>query len=423
MALLIGLQPNLRAESPSFANWQPVPSHREDRGNVKVVWLQGTPYEMGYQHGTLLHDEIASMGTEIIDALRILGRGLGLSRLAVRRSPPDIAEECRGLADATADIGMTFDGCMVLAFGDVYQEFFAYVLPEVMFNDGCSQFVASGQATKDGYLYHGSSLDNNGKPIDYWIENSTVFIRQPNDGIPHVFISVPGMLWPNWGMNAAGISIGLDTAHPLTIHELSLEGGSNVQIMAQILKEARTFEEARALMASQNRMRANLIMVADGNSKQAGVFELLGQDMAVRELSEAGVVYVTNHFVSDELAGRDEEPPSISSPPRFERFAQLLEPDGLDSRYGELDPPGMVRILRDRINPYTQIPSPLDVYDDDASIGGNGSLRQGVFDPAHLRFWVAAGNVPVPENPFVCFSFGEMIGMPNATPCNAPIIE
>jgi len=42
-------------------NWCPIPARREDRGRVKVVWLQGTPYEMGYQHGMLLHDEIACL--------------------------------------------------------------------------------------------------------------------------------------------------------------------------------------------------------------------------------------------------------------------------------------------------------------------------------------------------------------------------
>ena len=47
---------------PSKGEWKPIAPHREDRGPIKVVWLRGTPYEMGYQHGQLLHDEIASLG-------------------------------------------------------------------------------------------------------------------------------------------------------------------------------------------------------------------------------------------------------------------------------------------------------------------------------------------------------------------------
>ncbi|MBE9182118.1 hypothetical protein IQ268_26480 [Oculatella sp. LEGE 06141] len=416
--------PPIQVSQPfQLQNWQPVPAHRADRGNVKVVWLQGTPYEMGYQHGTLLHDEIASMGAEAIRVLNFAGRGLGLARLARNRSYPGVLDECRGLAAATDDIGLTIDGCMSLAFGDVYQEFFTYVLPNFMFNDGCAQFVAAGAATVDGRLYHGGTLDNNGEPIDYWLNNSTVFVRQPNDGIPYVSIVVPGMIWPNSGINAAGLSIALNTAHVVSAEELDLDGRSNVQLMSRILHEASSFEEASALMESETKMISNLITITDGNARRAGVFEFTGQNMAVRELDENGLVYVTNHFVSPEMEDKDREPTSASSLNRYNRLQQLLEPGAVSSRYGDVDPAVAVEILRDRTNPNTLRPSPLDVYDDDASIGGNGSLRQMVFDPEKKLFWVAAGAVPVPENPFVCFSLDEMLGLPNAAPCEAPMID
>lgn len=141
--------------------WQPVPPHREDRGSIKVVWLQGTPYEMGYQHGKLLYNEIASVGTKVLEGLKLAGKEMGLAKLAMRRSFPDVVEECKGLVDAAKDVGMTMDTCMMAAFGDVYQELFTYVLPKVLFPDCCSTFVAAGQATVDGRLYFGRSLDHN----------------------------------------------------------------------------------------------------------------------------------------------------------------------------------------------------------------------------------------------------------------------
>jgi hypothetical protein len=410
--------------SQSVPNWQPVASHRVDRGNIKIVWLTGTPYEMGYQHGSLLHDEIGSMGREIINGLDLVGRGLGLARLARRRSSPEIAEECRGLADATADLGMTADGCMTLAFGDVFQEFFTYTIPNLLFNDGCAQFAAAGVATADGRLYHGGTLDNDGRPIDYWIKNSTVFVRQPANGIPHVFIGVPGALWPNSGINAAGISIALDTAHPNQVTDLDLDrGGSNVQLMNEILVRAQNLEDAVTIFENSPRMRANLIMVADGKAKRAGVFELLGNTYALRELDENGVVYMTNHFVSKELAGRDEQPLEESSPIRYDRLTQLLEPGHPDSLHGEIDPVVMIKVLRDRTNPYTYETSDVNVYDDNTSPGGNGSLRQVTFDPERKLFWIAAGEPPVPENPFVCFSLDELLEIPNGERCTSPAIE
>ena len=411
------------AWQPAQGSWRPVPSHREDYGNIKVVWLQGTPYEMGYQQGTLLHAEIASMGIEVINTLNFLGRGLALGRLARRRSFPNVVQECEGLTAALAEnnVGLTMDGCMVLALGDVYQEYFTYLIPNVLFYEGCAHFIASGEATADGRMYHGWTLDNNAEPIPYWIEHPTILVRQPNDGIPHAFITIPGVVWPNAGFNAEGIVVSNNTSHPLDYEDLSLQGKSTVQLMAQVAKHASTYEEAYDIMASHERMRSNLVIISDAKSGRAGVFELLGKEMGVRELNQEGVLYMTNNFAAPEVEGRDN--PNESSFNRFRSFQQLLEPTGSRSRYGAINPEVVVEILRDRTHPTTGAVSPLTVFDDDASIGGNGSLRQVVFDPQGLRFWVAAGETPIPENPFTCFSLGEMLGLPNAAPCPAPAIN
>lgn len=408
---------------PEQGSWQPVPSHREDYDNIKVVWLEGTSYEMGYQHGTLLHAEIASLGEEVIDSLNFLGRGLALGRLSRRRSFPGIEEECQGMVAALAEngVGLTLDGCMVLAMGDVYQEYLTYLVPSVLFYDGCAHFIASGNATVDGRMYHGWTLDNNTSPIDYWVKHPTILVRQPNDGIPHAFITIPGVVWPNAGFNAEGIIVSNNTSHPLDYEDLSLQGRSTVQLMAQVVKHASTYDEAYEIIESHERMRSNLVIVSDAKSGQAGVFELLGNEMGVRELNEDGLLYMTNHFAAPEVEGRDSN--NESSFNRFRSLQQVLEPNGSRSRYGAIGPEQIVEILRDRTNPNTGEISSFDVFDDNASIGGNGSLRQVVFDPEGLRFWVAAGDVPIPENPFTCFSLGELLGLPNATPCPAPAIN
>jgi hypothetical protein len=403
------------------ANWEPVPPHREKRGNVNIVWLQGTPYEMGYQHGQLLRDEIATLGDTTLAILRFAGKGFALANLAANRSYPYAAEECRGMADAARDIGMNEEACMVLALGDVYQYAFGHTLPEELFWDGCSQFVAVNEGSRDGYLYHGSTVDNS-VPIFYVIDNPVVFVRQPTGGLPHVFVTYPGVVWPNSGLNVAGITMGLDSAYASSTSELSFSGTSNVQLMAQVLQGATTFEEAASYFASQPRVRPNIIMTTDGKSKQAGVFEFTGQHFAVRPLQDNGVLYTTNHFVLPEMYDK-QAPPNSSSLLRYMRYSQLLEPDGVSTHYGEVDPVVMTEILRDRVNPETLIPSPFSVFDDNASPGGNGSQREATYDPARLHLWVAAGPPPVPQNPFVCFSLEELLDFPDATPCPSPQIN
>lgn len=401
--------------------WQPVPAHKEKRGNINVVWLQGTPYEMGYQHGQLLRDEIANLGETTLGILRFAGRGLALANVAKGRSFPYAAEECRGMADAASDIGMTYEACMVLAYGDVYQDAFGYTLPQVLLWEGCSQFVATNEASRDGYLYHGSTVDS-GTPIDYIMNNPVVFVRQPNGGLPHAFVTYPGVVWPNSGLNVAGITLGLDTALAASTDELSFTGASNVQLMAQVLQGATTFDEVIDYFTSQPRVRPNIIMTTDGKSKQAGVMEFTGQNFAVRPLQDNGVLYATNHFALPEMYDK-QAPPNDSSLLRWKRYEQLLEPDGLATLYSAVDPEAMTQILRDRTNPETLTPSPFSVFDDNASPGGNGAHRQATFDPARLHLWVAAGPAPVPENPFVCFSLEELLDFSGATPCPAPQID
>jgi len=417
-------QPPTLNWQPTSGRWEPLPPHREDYGKIKVVWLQGSPYEMGQQHGELLHDEIAAVGADVITALNFFGRALGLGRLSRRRSFPGVYDECRGLADATADIGMTVDGCMVFALGDVYQEYFSYLLPNILFNDGCAHFVAGGDATADGRFYHGWTLDNHGGPLPYWSENPTVLVRQPDNGIPHISITVPGAVWPNAGFNAEGIIVSNNTSHPEDYGDLDLYGKSTVQLMAQVAQYASSYDEAYAIMATHDRMRSNLVIISDAASGQAGVLELLGEEMGVRNLDDNGLLYMTNHFLDPTVAGRDASD-GASSFNRFLSFQQLLEPDGDRTRYGSITPETVVEILRDRTNPYTFEASPLTIKDDNASIGGNGSHRQVVFDPTGLRFWMTNSAVeqPIPESPFVCFSMQELLGLPNAEPCLSPAIE
>lgn len=408
---------------PETGIWAPREPGRQDFGKIKVVWVRGTPYEMGYQHGELLKDEIASMGREVINSLNFFGRALGLGRLSRRRSFPGVYDECRGLADATADIGMTLDGCMVLALGDVYQAYFTTFLPNILFNDGCAHFIATGPATADGGFYHGWTLDNDGGPLPFWADNPTILVRQLTDeagvplGIPHLFITVPGMIWPNAAINAEGIVISNNTAHPVSYDDIDLNGRSTIQLMTQVAMRASNFEEAYAIIDSYTRMRANLVIVSDAHSNRAAVFELLGDDMGVRELNEDGLVYMTNHFLAPNVEGRDEF--TQSSVNRYLSFQQMLEPDGERTRFGTIDPEVSVGILRDRTDPYTQIPSPFDVADDNLSIGGNGSHRQVVFDPLNLRFWMTnSDQEPIPTSPFVCFSAGELLGLSDYTPCD-----
>jgi hypothetical protein len=132
---------------------------------------------------------------------------------------------------------------------------------------------------------------------------------------------------------------------------------------------------------------------------------------------------LTNHFVAPETKDLDQVPVSDSSRRRYERLQELIEPGGEDSIYGEIEPETLVGVLRDRINPDDGTESPEDTFDNNASIATNGAIYQVVFDPERLCFWVAAGDTPVPSQPFVGFSLGELLGLPDAIPVEPAVFE
>ncbi|MHA1568293.1 MAG: hypothetical protein ACTSXZ_02385, partial [Alphaproteobacteria bacterium] len=119
--------------------WEPVAPHREQRGIWTIVWLAGSAYEMGYQQGDLLHDELAA-GIDwldqyhLIDILLPIARLLGLVDIAYENSYQDIIDECQGLSDAAGDVGWSMDVCMLLNFGDVLVEFLSDGFPPAIVN-------------------------------------------------------------------------------------------------------------------------------------------------------------------------------------------------------------------------------------------------------------------------------------------------
>ena len=81
--------------------------------------------------------------------------------------------------------------------------------------------------------------------------------------------------------------------------------------------------------------------------------------------------------------------------------------------------------MRDRVNPRTGVAAPWDEenIDNDAGLATNGPMHLVLFDPEKLLFWVAAGLVPIPAQPYECFSLEELLGYPDPEPCTPAQID
>ena len=379
------------------------PSVHEING-IKVVVLKGTPYEMGKQHARFFEKElkegVAYIKTSEMGLLMKAAKGSGMDKKAMEYSYPEIIDECRGMADVVKD--WTVDLCVGLSYGDVILDVIrAGKAPK------CSQFVVTGKATKDGRLLHARNLD--WSKIDYLLKYPIIIVRIPDGKIPYMTVGYPGNVAPYTGINACGVSIGMNEAY--APDDVRPDGRSHNQMLRLILETCHNVDEVEAFIKSQDQASAENFGVADVNTGR--VFEMSATHIGIRN-PKNDVVYVTNHFESPVMKPFDD--PKLnrdsSSYKRFARLHQLLDPDGKDTLYGNLDVRSAISVLRDRHDPYTGEEYGTDVFDNDSSLATNGNIYSMVFVNASRTVYLAVGKkMPVPENPYYPFTMDCLLGL------------
>jgi hypothetical protein len=269
---------------------------------------------------------------------------------------------------------------------------------------GCSNFAAFGPASADEKLWHAINFDFEGHGVlDRY---RVVYIVEPTDKIPFVAIGWAGS-YP-WGypsrvhtaMNAQGLSLG---------QMASMAPGENWmdipvlwKLFRQVMENASTIEEALAILEAGPRRGAANLLLADGKVPNAVVVELASDALAVRP-AEDGLVYATNHFVSQEMFY-----PENKNPNSYARFERLGDLGAL--HYGAFDLERATAVLRDR----------YDVLADREALGGDtivsyGNMLSVVFHPSDLTFWVANGPAPATYREFVGFSLQDELNGTQAT--------
>lgn len=168
--------------------------HLEKQKGTLILHLKGTPYERGFQHGTLLKEQIARNIATYIDQPKsdIPGRVESFAQnisLLMSFVPEHFKEEMQGLADGS---GVPLQKIVILN-----------LFPE-MFH--CSGITVSGDASKKGVLYHARVLDYSvGKNLQ---STAVLQIVQPDKGNVFLNVSYAGFIGSITGMNKEKIAIG-----------------------------------------------------------------------------------------------------------------------------------------------------------------------------------------------------------------------
>lgn len=252
----------------------------EDQDGTRVLFLSGTPEEMGRQHGTLMKKEVR----QLVDRV-LYGVGVGSSfekgrwffgeiEEAVRRTSPFI--DPRHLAEMDA---------MAAAAGLQPEEVrLANFFPELFH---CSGFALLGKATADGKLYHGRILDYmRGAGLE---ENAAVIVSRPEKGNAWVNISYAGFTGSVTAMNEKQLCIGEMGGRG----EGNWDGKPMAQLVREVMEKTSTIDEALDFMRRTPRTCEYYYVVSDAKSHRAAgvkatpsIFEVIWTGESHPQLAE-----------------------------------------------------------------------------------------------------------------------------------------
>ncbi|HMD50564.1 MAG TPA: C45 family peptidase [Bryobacteraceae bacterium] len=306
------------------------------------VHLEGTPSELGFQHGTLLASEIA-------DAQKTVALGLtyeskkdyGFFRAAAEKVlwphiEAQYREELKGIAEGLKSKGVQLDLWDVVtlnAFLELAPYYTSWYDKEHKLAsihqpvaEHCSAFVATGSYTKDGKVVIAHNNWTEYKEGSRW---NIIFDIQPTKGSHFIMDGMPGLIHSgdDFGENNNGIAITETTIgyfegfDPNGIPEFvrarkALQYSASIDDFARIMKEG------------DNGGYANAWLVADTKNNEIGQLEL-GLKHVTLKRSQDGYFIGSNFPENPELI-RDEAPQfpekdmSISANARRVRWEQLM---------------------------------------------------------------------------------------------------
>ena len=235
---------------------------REGKGRLemidgtRVLFLKGSPVEMGTQHGVLLREQVKAVCERIL-----FGVGVGSSFARGSWFFGDIeAAEARLRPFMDARYLQEQDALANAAGIDQREARLANFFPELFH---CTGFSIFGKATVDGKMYHGRVLDYlRGVGLE---QNAVVIVHQPDFGYAWVNIGYAGFVGTVTAMNEKGISIGEMGGGGYG----QWDGKPMAHLMREVMEKASTLEEAVKIMRQSPRTCQYYYVISDGKTRQA----------------------------------------------------------------------------------------------------------------------------------------------------------
>ncbi len=339
----------------------------EEIDGYRVLHLKGTPYEIGYQHGALLKQDVRENMHYLLEVKGTSPVKVGpiplsprvaiesIVKIQERFVPAKYFQEMEGLAAASQ-----------LPLKDVRAGNF---IPELFH---CSGFAVMNSATTDGTLYHGRVLDY---AVDWQLQDHAVLIVcEPAGEIPFVNVSYAGFIGSVTGMNARHVSIGEMGGRGLG----HWEGKPMALLVRDVLQTAADLDEAIAVFRDSPRTCEYYYVIADGNTNRAVGMEACWDRFNVIQPGHTHPLLPT--AVKDAAL--------LSAGSRYEEFVRRTQ-----EAHGKIDAAGALRLM-------------------DCPVAMKSNLHNALFAPKSTDLWVANASHdkrPAAEQPYQHFNLNELL--------------
>ena len=301
----------------------------EERDNITILHVNGSHYQMGFQHGSLLREKVQENIRAFLHYAQDylpLSDLLSYWNISKPYIPTEYIQEIQGIADGAN-----------ISFYEIAQAIMAIEY----LDHGCYGLAAWGIATKDRQLYHARSFDLPSTIQDpvsgrFAHENTVLIVRNPDNGSASVCPSVAGSFHTGGGMNSEGVCLGIQICWS---KDQTFEGNPYHFRIQEVLDSAKTAEEALQIL-NTNRTHGFNFIVSQANPPIGFALE-----------QTTNLTYIGTH--NDTVEGIE---PFWALEHVIRRTNVFLEPTIAATQRRPYDPSGLIAFLKllffQKTNPY-----------------------------------------------------------------------
>lgn len=353
-------------------------------GRIRVLYLSGTPYERGYQHGALLREEVqANLGYMYKTAQqKFISEELFAEVYERMRPfiPQEYVEEMHGLAHGSKMPLKVIHAMHILpSIGEWGgKREIKNTIKSMLKGDlgtSCSNIAVSGSATATGQLLTVRILDWGLHRISKLHQYPLITVGVPDKGKAYANISWVGFIGAISGMNESGITLG-EMGYGDPDNE-TLHGTPMPFVLRDVMTYSDSLADVRHIIQKYPGTASFGFLMTDGKNSDS---ELYIRDRDRFLVFRAGT----------DLRDADEFYPGIQDTVYGGHFEEVMA-DTLTRHHGSIT----AELLMDKLIPQMAMRS---------------NFQNVVYAPADLVFWVnnaANKKIDAKKQPYTHFAFGE----------------